>query len=63
MDKKWFESKSILAQILMGVAMIVGVFIPSVGEFIKLHFAELGGGWAILNIVLRVVTKGKVQIL
>jgi uncharacterized membrane protein YqaE (UPF0057 family) len=59
-EKKWFESKMIMVNIMAGIAMIVGVFMPSVGAFIAEHFSAVGGGWAMLNIVLRLVTKKEI---
>lgn len=60
--KKWYTSKTILVNILMGVAMIVAVFSPSASDFIKNYFAEAGTAWALINVVLRLVTKNKVEI-
>lgn len=59
-SKPWYLSKMILVNILMGVAMIVGAFQPSVAEFIKTYFAEAGSAWAIVNVVLRIVTKKEI---
>jgi hypothetical protein len=59
--KVWWKSKTILVNLVMGLAMIVGVFLPEVGEFIKTHFAETGGAWALINIVLRIVTKQELE--
>lgn len=52
--KKWYESKVVLVNILMGLAMIVAVFSPATADFIKAYFAEAGAGWAFVNILLRV---------
>lgn len=60
--KPWYTSKTILVQLLGGVGLIVGVWIPVVGEFIKTYFAELGSGWVFVNTILRLITKDKVQI-
>lgn len=59
--KAWYESKTILVNILAGIAMIVGVFLPGVGAFISEHFSEMGGGWAIINIALRLITKKEIS--
>jgi hypothetical protein len=58
--KSWYLSRTILVNILMGVAMIVGVFQPAAGEFIKAHFAEAGSAWAIVNVILRLITKKEI---
>jgi hypothetical protein len=60
--KYWYQSKTIMVQILAGIAIIVGVFVPGVGEFLAEHFAEAGAGWVAINTILRFVTKDKVQI-
>jgi len=60
-SKPWYLSKAILLNIFMGIAMIVGVFIPSVADFIKAYFGELGSGWALLNIVVRLITKQEIS--
>ena len=52
-EKKWYESKVVLANILMGVAMVLATFSPPAADFIKTHFAETGMGWSLLNIILR----------
>lgn len=51
--KMWYESKVILMNILMGVAMAIAAFQPAVADFIKTYFAEAGMGWAFLNVILR----------
>jgi len=55
--KKWYMSKTILMNVLMGLAMILSVFAPSVSAFIKEYFAEAGMGWALINVILRLITK------
>lgn len=58
--KKWYQSKTMLTNILFGLGMVVGVFVPSVQSFIQEYFQEAGMGWALLNIVLRLVTKEEI---
>lgn len=60
--KNWYQSKTILVQILGGVALAVAAFLPQVGEFIQEHFAETGAAWVAINTVLRFITKDKIQI-
>ena len=60
--KKWYTSKTILVQRLGGIGLIVGIWVPVVGEFIKQYFSELGAGWVFINTVLRLITKDKVEI-
>lgn len=61
-SKPWYLSKTILVNILAGVALIAGNFLPAVGQFIQTYFAELGGGWVFVNTILRLITKDKVSI-
>jgi hypothetical protein len=61
--KPWWQSKSILVNILMGVALVVAQFKPEAAEFIKNNFGEAGVAWAFVNVILRMVTKDKVSIL
>ena len=58
--KPWFLSKTILANLLMGLGLIVGTFVPGVNEFIQAHFTLVGDGWAIVNIGLRWITKQEI---
>lgn len=58
--KKWYLSKTILANLIMGVGLIVGSFVPGVSEFISNHFAVTGDAWAIVNIALRLVTSQEI---
>lgn len=60
--KPIYLSKTFWLNVLAIVVMIVGVKAPAVGEFIKNYFAELGSGWAVLNTVLRIISKDKLSI-
>lgn len=55
MEKKPWESKVVVMNVIMAVAMILVQFpqLASAGDFLKQYFAEAGMGWAIINIVLR----------
>ena len=59
--KKWYLSKSVLVNLIMGLAMMVAVFSPSVADFMKQYFAEAGLGWAFVNIILRAITKQEIS--
>lgn len=61
--KPWWQSKSILVNILMGVALVVAQFKPEAAEFIKNNFGEAGAAWAFVNVLLRLVSKDKITIL
>jgi inactivated superfamily I helicase len=57
-SKPWYLSKTLWVQVLAIVAIVV----PSSAEFIKEYFSELGMGWALINMILRLVTKDKIEI-
>jgi len=57
--KKWYMSKTFWVQVLM----LAVVIYPGAEPFVKEYFSEIGMGWALINIVLRLITKGKVEIL
>jgi len=60
--KPWFLSKTILVQLIAAIAIAVGVFVPAVGSFLQVHFAEAGMAWVIINGILRFVTKKEITI-
>lgn len=60
--KPWFLSKSILVNIIMGIAMIIAAFKPEFAAVIKEYLGEAGTAWAIINIVLRIISKDKISI-
>lgn len=60
--KPWWQSKTILVNILMGLAMIIGQFNPSIQAMIQEYLGEAGTAWALINIVLRLITKDKIVI-
>lgn len=60
--KPWFYSKTILVNMLMALAVIVGQFYPVVGDFIRNNLAEAAPAWAVINMVLRVISKDSISI-
>jgi hypothetical protein len=60
--KPWWQSKIILVNLLMAIAGVIAVFKPEVAAVIKEYSAESSALWAILNIVLRLITKDRVSI-
>jgi len=58
MDKSIFKSKTFWLQILG----IVAVIVPASAGFIAENLGASGAAWAIINVILRLVTKEKVQI-
>lgn len=59
-SKPWFLSKTILVQIVAVVALVLASYAPSAAAFLQEHFAAAGTGWAIINVILRVVTKKEI---
>jgi len=54
MEKKiWWKSKTVWMQVL---ALIV-VVVPASNAVIAPYFSEAGIGWAVINLVLRALTK------
>lgn len=54
MDKKpFYLSKTLWMQVFAVVALLV----PASAGFIGEHLGAAGTGWAIINVVLRVITK------
>jgi hypothetical protein len=60
--KSWYQSKTVLVQLIAGLAMIIAQFSPEVAKLLTENFSELGMGWIVINLVLRFVTKDKIQI-
>ena len=58
--KPWYLSKTILVNILMSVAVIIGQFNPSTAAFIQEHFSATGAAWALVNVILRLLTKQEI---
>jgi len=58
MDKNILKSKTFWIQVLGIVALVV----PASAGFIAEHLGASGAAWAIINIVVRLVTKDKVTI-
>ena len=63
--KKPYLSKTIITNAILGVVGAVAAFVPGaavVSQFITAHAAEIGMVWGLLNIVLRLITKEKIQL-
>jgi hypothetical protein len=56
--KAWYLSKTIWVNVLGVVALIIPQSAAIIGE----HFAIAGIGWSFINLVLRAVTKGKIEL-
>ena len=56
--KPWYLSKTLWMQVLA----IVAVIVPASGKIIQEYFTEAGIGWALINMVLRLISKDKIEI-
>jgi hypothetical protein len=60
--KPFYLSKTFYVNLLALVAVLAGSKVPAVGDFIKNYFSELGAGWAVINMVLRAISKDKLSL-
>jgi len=56
--KPFWQSKTFWVQ----VAGVIAVAIPSSREFIEANLGATGAGWAVINILLRAISKDKISI-
>jgi hypothetical protein len=56
--KPFYQSKTFWVNVLACVAITV----PSSATFIKEHLGETGAAWAMINMVLRFISKDKISI-
>ena len=56
--KPWYLSKTLWMQALA----ILAVALPVTGPFIQEYFKEAGIGWALINMILRLISKDKIEI-
>ena len=59
-DKAWYTSKTLWVNIVAGIATVSTAFGLDLGLDAETQVAVVGGLMALLNIVLRLVTKGAV---
>jgi hypothetical protein len=59
-SKPWYQSKTIIVNVLAGIAAVTGAFGLDLGLDAEAQAALATGILAVVNIVLRVVTKGPV---
>ncbi len=60
--KKFYLSKTFWLNAIAIFTVVLGGQSPVISEFLKQYFTELGSGWAVLNIILRIVSKDKLAI-
>ena len=56
--KPFFYSKTFWVQVLA----LVAVAVPSTREFIQQNLGESAAAWAVINMIVRLITKDKVSI-
>jgi len=56
--KPIWRSKTLWLQVLA----ILVIVVPASGAIVHEYFAEAGIGWAIINMVLRLISKDKLEI-
>lgn len=61
-NKPFYLSKTLWVNVLAVLGLVIGGQVPVVGEFIKQYFSELGAGWAVVNTVLRLISKDKLSL-
>lgn len=57
-SKTFWQSKTFWVQVLG----VVAIAVPASREFIQHNLGESGAAWAVINVVLRLVSKDKVSI-
>ena len=57
----WWQSKTIWINLLMAIAAVLAIVFPAGAEFIKQYFAEGAVGWALINILLRLITNKEIK--
>ena len=45
------------------LTIVAAQFSPSIATFLTENFSAVGGGWAFINVVLRLVSKDKIELL
>ena len=56
MEKKWYESKVILANLIGALIPILATFSPPVASFLQENYAAAGMGWMLLNVASRMLS-------
>jgi hypothetical protein len=63
--KKWWQSKTILMNAVVSLLGLVALVMPQAAgasSFLQAHAAEVSVVWGMLNVLLRLVTKDKIQL-
>lgn len=60
--KSWWQSKTLWLQIIGVVTILLGSKVPALSDFLKEYFSEVGIGWAVLNAIIRAITKKEITL-
>ena len=60
MSKKWYVSKTLWTNVVAGIAAVSTAFGLELGLDAETQVAIVGGVMALINIVLRLVTKNRI---
>lgn len=63
MSKSWWQSKTLWLQVIGIVTLLVSGKVPALADFLKEYFSEVGIGWAIVNAILRAITKKEITLI
>lgn len=64
--KKPWQSKTIVLNAVLGLLGAAALFLPAasgIQVWITGHAAEIAMGWGVLNMVLRLISKDKIQLI
>lgn len=60
--KPIYLSKTFWMQVIAIAVLLLGTKLPGVSDFLKTYFAEVGTGWAVVNMILRLVSKDQISL-
>lgn len=64
-SKKPWQSKTLLLNGIGGLILFAALFVPAAaswGDWLKSNSLQIGVAWSVLNMVLRAITKDKLQL-
>jgi len=61
-SKPFYLSKTLWVNLFAIVAVVFAQSAPAMSDFIKANFAEVGGAWAVINTVLRLISKDQLYL-
>jgi len=58
-EKHFLKSKTFWVNVMAVLGIVLAQYYPAGAEFIQANFSEIGGAWAVINVLLRMVSKDK----